>query len=78
MKRESFHANERDAGWLEFQFEKDGRTVHLRQIFFDGDFMAVICTLTAMPADISYHEGDWRRVMASLSFDVPNAAPNYP
>jgi len=78
VKRALFHANERDAGWLEFQFEKDGRTAHLRQIFFDGDFTAVICTLTATPADIAYHEDDWRRVMASLRFDPPAATPHYP
>lgn len=78
LKRELFHANERDAAWLEFQFEKDGRTVHFRQVFFDADFMAIICTLTATPAEIGYHENDWRRVMASLNFDASAAAAHYP
>ncbi|RMB56029.1 hypothetical protein C8J44_1300 [Sphingomonas sp. PP-CE-3A-406] len=78
LKRELFHANERDAGWLEFQFEKDGRAMQLRQIFFDSGFLAVICTLTTLPADIGYHDADWRRVMASLVFDPPAASASYP
>jgi hypothetical protein len=78
LKRELFHANERDAGWLEFTFEKDGRAMQLRQVFFDSGFVAVICTLTALPADIGYHDADWRRLMASLVFDPPVAAANYP
>jgi hypothetical protein len=78
LKRELFHANERDAAWLEFRFEKDGRPMQLRQIFFDIGFRAVICTLTALPADIAYHDADWRRLMASLTFDPPAAAAAYP
>ena len=78
VKRELFHANERDAGWLEFHFEKDGRVMQLRQIFFDNGLAVVICTLTALPADMGYHDADWRRVMASLVFDPPAASASYP
>lgn len=75
---ELFRSNDHDAGWLEFQFQKDGRAMQLRQIFFDCGFVAVICTLTALPADIAYHDGDWRRLMASLAFDPPAPAAAYP
>ncbi|WP_245833195.1 hypothetical protein [Sphingomonas mucosissima] len=78
LKRELFHASGRDAGWLEFRFEKEGRTMQLRQIFFDNGFVAVICTLTALTGDIGYHDGDWRQLMASLTFDPPAAAAAYP
>jgi hypothetical protein len=74
LKCELFHSNDRDAGWLEFQFQKDGRAMQLRQIFFDCGFVAAICTLTALPVDMAYHDGDWRRLMASLIFDSPAPA----
>lgn len=78
LKRELFHANERDAGWLEFTFSNEGRAMQLRQIFFDTGHTAVICTLTASPSDMAYHDADWRRVMASLVFDKPAAPISYP
>jgi len=78
LKRELFYANDRDAGWLEFTFSKDGRPVQLRQIFFDTGHTAVICTLTATPADIGFHDVEWRRVMASLVFDKPAMPVSYP
>lgn len=78
IKRELLHANARDAAWLEFQWTNDRTTMQLRQIYFDCDRLAVICTLTCMPGDIAYHDAEWRRVMASLVFDPPAAAPVYP
>lgn len=78
VRRELFQANECDAAWLEFQFEKDGRAMQLRQIYYDRGFLAVICTLTAPPAAIGFYEEEWRRVMASIVFDPSPAAPDFP
>lgn len=78
VRRELFQANECDAAWLEFQFEKDGRAMQLRQIYYDRGFLAVIFTLTAPSAAIGFYEEEWRRVMASIVFDPPPAAPDFP
>ncbi len=78
VKRERFEANDRDCAWLEFDWNNDSTPIRIRQIYFDCGFFVTICTLTAAPGEIAYHEAEWRRAMASLTFDAPAPAPAFP
>ncbi|SFS09828.1 DcrB-related protein [Sphingomonas jatrophae] len=74
VRRDRFELDGREAAWLEFRWTKDRVVMQLRQVYFDCGFKAVICTLTALPANMEYHDPEWRRVMKSLAF-TPQPAP---
>ena len=74
VRSDRMTANEQDAAWIEFTWTKEPQTLHLRQVFFDCGYFATICTLTTTGADLAYFDPPWRRLMASLVFDRPDAA----
>lgn len=65
------------AAWVEFTWSKDGAVLFLRQVFFDCGFFVTICTLTTTPKDLAYFDQPWHRLMASLTFDRPEAIPAF-
>jgi hypothetical protein len=65
------------AAWIEFTWSKDGADLFLRQVYFDCGFFVTICTLTTTPRDLPYFDPAWHGVMASLTFDRPEAIPAF-
>lgn len=78
LRRDLFQAHERDAAWLEFRWTNERSPMQLRQVYFDCGFFAAIFTLTTTPADMAYHDAEWRRVMSRLVFDPAPPATAFP
>lgn len=76
VRSKLMEAHGRAMGWLEFTWQNSGNTVQIRQIIFDCDPLAVICTLTAAPEDIPLIAKRWNRLMKGVEFpatDPPEA-----
>jgi hypothetical protein len=74
LKAEHLMVHDRAAAWVEFTWSKDTTIMQLRQIFFDCEFHAIICTLTCRPRDLAFFEQPWQGLMSSLVFDRPRTA----
>lgn len=77
LKSEHLSVQGRPAAWVEFTWAKDAVVMQLRQVFFDCEFEALICTLTSRPRDIAYFDPSWQRLMSSLVFDRPEVVPAF-
>jgi hypothetical protein len=66
VRSEIMQAHDRTMCWLEFTWENNGKSVQIRQIQFDMEPMALICTLTAAPVDIPKLDLRWQAVMGTL------------
>lgn len=73
VRAEMMQAHDRMMGWLEFTWENNGKAVQIRQIQFDLEPLALICTLTASPADIPKLDARWQAVMGTLAFHKDEA-----
>lgn len=74
IRAEAMSIFDRVMFWLEFTWKNNGKIVQIRQIQFDCDPLAVICTLTAAPADIPKLEDRWQALMGSIQFHAPPPA----
>jgi len=77
LKKDMVSVQNLAAAWVEFTWSKDGAELFLRQVFFDCGFFVIICTLTTTPKDLAYFDQPWHRLMASLTFDRPEAIPAF-
>ncbi len=81
VRAEMLEAHDRVMGWLEFTWENNGKAVQIRQIQFDMEPIALICTLTAAPGDIPKLDARWQALMGTLTFNkdsAPKFAPGAP
>lgn len=62
---------------VDYSWERDGRTLMLRQTFIERRPAVLITTLTTTPEDLPLHEPAWKAVMQSLQPlpNVPTPAP---
>ncbi len=58
---------------LDYQWQREGRDLMLRQVFIERRPAVLITTLTTTPADLPHHEPAWKQAMQPL---VPRPTPS--
>ncbi|HCI3995686.1 TPA: DcrB-related protein [Pseudomonas aeruginosa] len=58
---------------LDYQWQREGRDLMLRQVFIERRPAVLITTLTTTPADLPHHEPAWKQAMQTL---VPRPTPS--
>lgn len=77
VRSDLLEAHGRAMGWLEFTWKNDGKVIQIRQVFFDCDPLAVICTLTAAPHDVPLLNDSWRDLMGSVQFPAAKESQSF-
>ncbi len=71
--RATFNIHGHAAVLLDYQWQREGRDLMLRQVFIERRPAVLITTLTTTPADLPHHEPAWKQAMQTL---VPRSTPS--
>jgi len=81
-KNESFQFQDHAGVWLEYEWTQGAARLAIRQVFYDRQDYALICTLTTLPEDVSAIDPIWRTVMSRMKLlplaDASESAPSFP